>query len=131
MRRTQAHVSDPAGITAEELAGLRFFEGVPGWALERLARSATKRRFEQGAIVVRQNDEARAVYFLLSGAVQILVYFEGSGRPLDGRAAGSGKPHCGVVGVQASLPAHVFDEVRRDQRAGPAPARDLRENLRR
>jgi hypothetical protein len=79
-----SHVSDPAGITAEELAGLLFFEGVPGWALERLARSATKRRFEQGAIVVRQNDEARAVYFLLSGAVQILVYFEGVGDLLMG-----------------------------------------------
>ena len=80
----RSHVSDPAGITAEELAGLRFFEGVPGWALERLARSATKRRFEQGAIVVRQNDEARAVYFLLSGAVQILVHFEGVGDLLMG-----------------------------------------------
>jgi hypothetical protein len=57
---------------------------VPGWALERLARSATKRRLEQGAIVVRRNDEARAVYFLLSGAVQILVYFEGVGDPLMG-----------------------------------------------
>jgi Cyclic nucleotide-binding domain len=78
------HVSDPTGITAEELAGLRFFEGVPGWALERLARSATTRGFEQGAIVVQQNDEARAVYFLLSGAVQILVYFEGVGDLLMG-----------------------------------------------
>ncbi len=78
------HAGDPIGMTAEELAGLRFFEGVPGWALERLARSATKRRFEQGAIVVRQNDEARAVYFLLSGAVQILVYFEGVGDLLMG-----------------------------------------------
>jgi CRP-like cAMP-binding protein len=78
------HAGDPKGMTAEELAGLRFFEGVPGWALERLARSATKRRFEQGAIVVRQNDEARAVYFLLSGAVQILVYFEGVGDLLMG-----------------------------------------------
>src|ERR671917_1837441 len=78
------HAGDPKGMTAEELAGLRFFEGVPGWALERLARSATKRRFEQGAIVVRQNDEARAVYFLLGGAVQILVYFEGVGDLLMG-----------------------------------------------
>jgi signal-transduction protein with cAMP-binding, CBS, and nucleotidyltransferase domain len=78
------HAGDPKGMTAEELAGLRFFEGVPGWALECLARSATKRRFEQGAIVVRQNDEARAVYFLLSGAVQILVYFEGAGDLLMG-----------------------------------------------
>ena len=79
-----AHVGDPAGVTAEDLAGLRFFEGVPGWALERLASSATKRRFEQGGVVVRQNDEARAVYFLLSGAVHILVHFEGVGDLLMG-----------------------------------------------
>ncbi len=72
------------GVTAEELAGLRFFEDLPGWALERLAGSATKGRFEQGAIVVRQNDEARAVYFLLSGAAQDLVYFEGVGDLLMG-----------------------------------------------
>ena len=73
-----------AGLTIEELSGLRFFEGVPGWALERLAGSASKRRLEQGALVVQQNDEARAVYFLLSGAVQILVYFEGMGDLLMG-----------------------------------------------
>ncbi len=76
--------SDPAGLTIEELAGLRFFEGVPGWALERLAGSSAKRRLEQGTLVVRQNDEARAVYFLLSGAVQVLVYFEGVGDLLMG-----------------------------------------------
>ncbi len=71
-------------VTAEGLAGLGFFEGIPGWALERLARSATKKQFGQGTIVVRQNDEARAVYFLLSGAVQVLVYFEGVGDLLMG-----------------------------------------------
>ncbi len=74
----------PAEVTADELAWLRFFEGLPGWALERLAGSATKRRFEQGATVVRQNDEARAVYYLLSGAVQVLVYFDGAGDLLMG-----------------------------------------------
>jgi CRP-like cAMP-binding protein len=71
-------------VTAEKLAGLRFFEGIPGWALERLARSTTKRRLKQGTMVVRQNDEAQAVYFLLSGAVQVLVYFEGVGDLLMG-----------------------------------------------
>src|SRR5215213_6909213 len=69
---------------SEELARLRFFEGVPSWALERLAGSATKRRLEQGALVVQQNDEARAAYFLLSGAVQVLVYVEGVGDLLMG-----------------------------------------------
>jgi CRP-like cAMP-binding protein len=83
--------SDPKGLAIEELVGLRFFEGVPGWALERLAGSAAKRRLEQGALVVQQNDEARAVYFLLSGAVQVLVYFEGVGNLLMGvhRESGS------------------------------------------
>ena len=76
--------NDPTELKIEELTELRFFEGVPGWALERLAGSATKRRLEQGALVVQQNDEARAVYFLLSGAVQILVYFEGVGDLLMG-----------------------------------------------
>jgi len=76
--------NDPTELKIEELTELRFFEGVPGWALERLVGSATKRRLEQGALVVQQNDEARAVYFLLSGAVQILVYFEGVGDLLMG-----------------------------------------------
>jgi CRP-like cAMP-binding protein len=83
MRRPQDK-GGPAEVTVDELAGLRFFEGLPGWALERLAGSATKGRFEQGAMVVRQNDETRAVYFLLSGAVQVLVYFEGAGDLLMG-----------------------------------------------
>src|SRR5215208_4724940 len=69
---------------SEELARLRFFEGVTGWALERLAGSAMKRRLEQGALVVQQNDAARAASFLLSGAVQVLVYFEGVGVLLMG-----------------------------------------------
>lgn len=76
--------SDSTGLTIEELTELPFFEGVPGWALERLAGAAAKRRLEQGALVVQQNDEARTVYFLLDGAVQVLVYFEGVGDLLMG-----------------------------------------------
>ena len=51
--------NDPTGLKIEELAELRFFEGVPGWALERLAGSAAKRRLKQGALVIQQNNEAR------------------------------------------------------------------------
>lgn len=79
-----SHGGESVEVTVGELAKLRFFEELPGWALERLARSARKRRYERGAIVVRQNDEARSVYFLLSGAVQVLVYFEGVGDLLVG-----------------------------------------------
>src|SRR5215218_4984069 len=69
---------------SEELARLRFFGGVPGWALERLAESATKRRLEQGALVVQQNDEPRAACFLLSGAEQVMVCYEAVGGHLLG-----------------------------------------------
>jgi CRP-like cAMP-binding protein len=102
MRRPQDK-GGSAEVTANELVGLRFFEGLPEWALERLAGSATKRRFEQGALVVRQNDEARAVYFLLSGAVQVLVYFEGAGDLLMGVQRDPGSL---VAGWSAFRPPH-------------------------
>jgi CRP/FNR family cyclic AMP-dependent transcriptional regulator len=115
-------------VTAWELAGLSFFEGTPGWALERLARSATKRRLEQGGMVARQNDEARAVYFLLSGAVQVLVYFEGVGDLLMGvqRDPGSliagssafrppyrytASTRCEEASVLIRLPRETFEEI--------------------
>ncbi len=120
---------DPkAEMTAEELARLRFFEGLPGWALERLAGAAARRRFEQGAIVVRQNDEARAVYFLLSGAAQDLVYFEGVGDLLMGvqRERGSlvagwsafkppyrytSSTRCEEASELVRLPRETFEEI--------------------
>jgi CRP-like cAMP-binding protein len=86
------------------LAELSFFSGVPEWALERLARSATRKLLSHGTRVVRQNDEARAVYFLISGAVQILVYFEGVGDLLMGvqREPGS------LIGWSAFRPPYRY-----------------------
>jgi CRP-like cAMP-binding protein len=101
-------------VTAEELAELRFFEGTPGWALERLTGSAAKRRFEQGATVVRQNDEARAVYFLLSGAVQDLVYFEGVGDLLMGVQRDPGSL---VAGWSAFKPPYRYTSSTRCEEA--------------
>lgn len=82
--RPRATPQTSTEVTAEDLAGLRFFADLPGWARGRLAASAARRRFEQGAMVVRQNDEARAVYFLLCGTAQDLVFFEGVGNLLMG-----------------------------------------------
>jgi hypothetical protein len=126
--RPRATAPTTTGVTAAALAELRFFEGLPGWARERLAASATKRRFEQGAIVVRQNDEARGVYFLLSGAAQDLVYFEGVGDLLMGVQRDPGslvagwsafKPpyrytsstRCEEASVLIRLPRDTFEEV--------------------
>lgn len=122
-----SHGGGPAEVAADELAGLRFFESVPRWTLERLAGSAAKRRLEQGATVVRKNDEARAVYFLLSGAVQVLVYFEGVGDLLMGvqQEQGSligwsafGPPYrytssvrCEEASELIRLPREIFEEI--------------------
>jgi CRP-like cAMP-binding protein len=109
-----SHGDETAEVTAEELVRLRFFEGMPGWALERLAGSATRRRFEQGAIVVRQNDEARGVYFLLSGAAQDLVYFEGVGDLLMGVQRDPGSL---VAGWSAFKPPYRYTSSTRCEEA--------------
>ena len=109
-----SHGDPKAEMTAQELARLRFFERLPGWALERLARSATRGRFEQDATVVRQNDEARAVYFLLSGAAQDLVYFEGVGDLLMGVQR---EPGSLVAGWSAFKPPYRYTSSTRCEEA--------------
>jgi CRP-like cAMP-binding protein len=59
-----------------ELAGLArlpFFQGMPQWALVRLAEAAAEEEVPAGGMVLHQSDRARAVHFLLVGSVQILL----------------------------------------------------------
>lgn len=69
----------PPVTAPADLTGIPFFSGLPEWALTRLAATATKTRMARGALVVRQNDEARALYLLLDGAVRVSVRFDGTG----------------------------------------------------
>ena len=55
------------------LAGLPFFQGMPQWALLRLAEAAAEQELPAGGMVLRQGDRARAVRFLLAGSVQVLL----------------------------------------------------------
>jgi CRP-like cAMP-binding protein/1-acyl-sn-glycerol-3-phosphate acyltransferase len=55
------------------LGRLAFLQGMPRWALVRLADAATEEELPAGRLVLRQSDRARAVYFLLAGSVQILI----------------------------------------------------------
>lgn len=112
--RPRATPPTPTGVAAEELAELRFFEDLPAWACGRLAASATRRRFEQGAMVVRQNDEARAVYFLLSGTAQDLVFFEGAGDLLMGVQR---EPGSLVAGWSAFKPPYRYTSSTRCEEA--------------
>src|SRR6266511_2544052 len=55
------------------LGRLSFFQGIPSWALIRLAEAATEEELPAGRLVLRQSDRARAVHFLLAGSVQVLI----------------------------------------------------------
>src|SRR3954452_7726393 len=55
------------------LAGLPFFCGMPQWALDRIAQSATVLHFPVGHVLLRQYDRATTVFVMLSGVVQILI----------------------------------------------------------
>jgi len=55
------------------LARLPFFQGMPQWALVRLAEMAVEEETSAGGMVLRQADRARSVYFLLAGSVQVLL----------------------------------------------------------
>lgn len=100
------------GVTTEQLAGISLFADTPAWALARLAGSAVEKQLPQDALVVRQNDEAKAVYVLLEGTVQVLVHFEGVGDLLMGvhREPGS------LIGWSAFLaPYRYTDSVRSEE----------------
>lgn len=55
------------------LGRLSFFQGMPGWALIRLAEAATEEELPAGGLVLRQSDRAGAVHFLLAGSLQVLI----------------------------------------------------------
>src|SRR6476619_4486751 len=56
-----------------QLAALSFFHGMPARTLNRIAQSATDLSVPAGHVLVGQNGRATAVFFLLSGSVQILI----------------------------------------------------------
>jgi len=55
------------------MAGIPVMQGLPQWALVRLAATATEADLPAGRLVLQQYDRARAVHVLTSGSVQILI----------------------------------------------------------
>jgi CRP-like cAMP-binding protein len=60
-------------VELTRLARPPFFQGMPQWALVRLAEKAKEQELPAGELMLRQADRARAVHFLLAGSVQILL----------------------------------------------------------
>lgn len=55
------------------LERLSFFDGLPLWALDRLAEAAREDQLPAGRMVLHQYDRTRTVHLLLAGALQIYV----------------------------------------------------------
>ena len=51
-----------------DLERLSFFDGLPGWALARLAEAAREEELPAGRTVLHQHDRTRTVHLLLAGA---------------------------------------------------------------
>ena len=60
-------------VEVVRLAGIPLLEGLPQWALLRLAMVAEEAYLPPGQVVVQQYDRAGAVHVLVSGSVQILL----------------------------------------------------------
>lgn len=76
------------------LARLDFLEGLPEWALMRLAAASTEHSLGANAFVLHQHDKAESLYILLEGEVQILLRFEG----IDDLLVGATHQHGAVLG---------------------------------
>ncbi len=60
-----------------QLAEIPFFQNEEPWVLERLAEAADEVSLAANVLVLQQHNDAQHVFFLLSGAVQLLLRFEG------------------------------------------------------
>ena len=79
-------------ISADVLARLAIFKDMPQEILMELAERAQLRTFERNEVIVRQHDDAHAVYLLLSGRAQFLIRFQGVDDMLVGTTSEYGAP---------------------------------------
>ena len=91
-------------VTARQLAALPLLRGVNERLLEELATHAEERHVEPGDAVVRQHEEARHAFFLLSGAVTLRISVAGSGDLLVGRTDQPGA----LIGWSAFCPPYRY-----------------------
>jgi CRP-like cAMP-binding protein len=100
------------------LARLDFLDGLPEWALARLAAASTEKALDARAFVLHQHDKAESLFILLEGEVQILLRFEGVDDLLVGATHQSGAvlgwsvfriPHRYTASVRCDGPVRVLE----------------------
>ena len=61
----------------EQVVQIPFFQGLPAEALRQVAASSTVHALERGQVLMSQHDAAEHLFFLISGAVQFYIHFQG------------------------------------------------------
>ena len=86
-----------------------FFADLDGPVISALADAAEVVRLGAGELIIEQNADARDVYFLLEGSVEVLLRFEGVGDLFMGTHEQVGT----LIGWSAFRPPHRYtDSVR-------------------
>lgn len=91
-------------VGPRQLAALPLMHGVDQHLLAELATHAEERHVESGDAVLRQHEEARHVFFLISGAVTHRIAIAGSGDLLVGRTDDPGS----LIGWSAFCPPYRY-----------------------
>jgi hypothetical protein len=82
-------------IDAGRLRTLPFFDGLPEPVVAALAAQGDERELAAGELVIEQNDEALAVWFLVEGSVQLLLRYDGVGDLSWGRSRSPARSSAG------------------------------------
>ena len=61
------------GVSIAVLQSLPVFESMPAAQMEALGRLASLRHVPRGTVVLREGEETNAIYFILNGALKVLV----------------------------------------------------------
>lgn len=108
------------------LGRVPLFQGMPRWALTRLAEVAVDQQLPAGQVLVNQYDRARDVFFLVAGTVEILIRVGGEdllvatlgepGEPIGWSAFRPPYRYTSTTRCQGPchvirVPAGVFDEL--------------------
>ena len=62
-----------AGVSIAVLQTLPIFESMPAMRMEALGRVASLRHVPRGSVVLREGENTNAIYFILNGALKVLV----------------------------------------------------------
>lgn len=100
-------------LDQEQLRRLPFFADLPEPAVAALAADAEELALAAGDLILEQNDEARSVFFLLDGSVEVLLRYEGVGDLF----MGSFQEPDTVIGWSALRPPYRYTDSVRCERS--------------